>query len=47
MNFVKNNNDNALEVSYRVSYHICQQGDVYTIAEKIIKQCGKYVGEEH
>ncbi|XP_067125519.1 zinc finger BED domain-containing protein 5-like [Centruroides vittatus] len=52
MNFVKNVNDNALEVSYRVSYRIAQQGEAYTIAEKLIKPCVKdvvttMIGEEH
>jgi len=51
MNFVKNDN-NALEVSYRVSYRIAQQGEAYTIAEKLIKPCVKdvvtiMIGEKH
>lgn len=43
MNIVKNDNDNALEVSYRVSYRIAQQGEAYTIAEKLTKRCVKDV----
>lgn len=52
INFVRNDNDNALAVSYRVSYRIAQQGEAYTIAEKLIKPCVKdvvatMIGEEH
>ncbi|GFU21185.1 transposase [Nephila pilipes] len=51
-NFVKHENDNALEASYRVSYRIAQQGEAHIIAESLIKLCVKAVvtsmiGEEH
>ncbi|GFS43634.1 transposase [Nephila pilipes] len=51
-NFVKNDNNNVLEASYRVSYRIVQQGEAHTIAESLIKPCVKdvvasMIGEEH
>ncbi|GFU48277.1 hypothetical protein NPIL_426891 [Nephila pilipes] len=48
-NFVKHDNDNALEASYRVS---SQQYEAHTIAEILVKSCVKdvvtsMIGEEH
>jgi hypothetical protein len=48
-NFVSttsNDNENALEISYRVSYRVARASEADTIAENLIGPCLKDVGEK-
>jgi len=43
INFVRDDNKNALTASYLVSLQIAQQGEAFTIAEKLVKPCAKHL----